>query len=97
MANVSKISGLAPVGYLTGSPWNGKIRTYFIPSTDTNNYALASDLTTLQRAVTEAMPDIVIHMAAQPLVRYSYAHPVETYSTNVMGTVHVLESMRALD
>jgi CDP-glucose 4,6-dehydratase len=36
-------------------------------------------------------------MAAQPLVRYSYAHPVETYSTNIMGTVHVLESMRALD
>ncbi|WP_443113607.1 CDP-glucose 4,6-dehydratase [Herbaspirillum seropedicae] len=41
-----------------------------------------------------AKPDIVIHMAAQPLVRYSYAEPVETYSTNVMGTVHVLEAVR---
>ncbi len=39
-------------------------------------------------------PDIVIHMAAQPLVRYSYAEPVETYATNVMGTVHVLEAAR---
>jgi len=36
-------------------------------------------------------------MAAQPLVRYSYANPVETYSTNVMGTVHVLEGMRTID
>ena len=39
-------------------------------------------------------PDIVIHMAAQPLVRYSYAAPIETYATNVMGTVHLLEAAR---
>lgn len=39
-------------------------------------------------------PEIVIHMAAQPLVRYSYHAPIETYSTNVMGTVHVLEAAR---
>lgn len=39
-------------------------------------------------------PEIIIHMAAQPLVRYSYRHPVETYATNVMGTVHVLEAAR---
>ena len=41
-----------------------------------------------------ARPEIVIHMAAQPLVRYSYQNPVETYATNVMGTVHLLESVR---
>lgn len=39
-------------------------------------------------------PEIVIHMAAQPLVRYSYQEPIETYATNVMGTVHVLEAAR---
>lgn len=39
-------------------------------------------------------PDIVIHMAAQALVRYSYEHPVETYSTNVMGLVNLLEAVR---
>jgi CDP-glucose 4,6-dehydratase len=39
-------------------------------------------------------PDIVIHMAAQPMVRLSYSEPVETYATNVMGTVHVLEAAR---
>ena len=52
------------------------------------------DLVPLQKAMTEANPDVVIHMAAQPLVRYSYLNPVETYATNVMGTVHVLESAR---
>jgi CDP-glucose 4,6-dehydratase len=39
-------------------------------------------------------PEIVIHMAAQPLVRYSYKNPIETYEINVMGTVNVLESAR---
>ena len=52
------------------------------------------DLQRLQEAMQEAQPEIVIHMAAQPLVRYSYNHPVETYATNVMGTVHVLECIR---
>jgi CDP-glucose 4,6-dehydratase len=42
-------------------------------------------------------PEIVIHMAAQPLVRFSYQSPVETYATNVMGTVHVLEAARHVD
>ena len=52
------------------------------------------DLTSLQKAMQAACPDIVIHMAAQPLVRQSYADPVETYAANIMGTVHVLESVR---
>ena len=55
------------------------------------------DLAGLQNAMSEAKPDVVIHMAAQPLVRYSYVNPVETYATNVMGTVHVLESTRVID
>ncbi len=53
------------------------------------------DLNSLSNAMVEAAPDVVIHMAAQPLVRYSYANPVETYATNVMGTVHVLEAIRS--
>ena len=52
------------------------------------------DLAMVQQAMQAAQPDIVIHMAAQPLVRLSYAEPVETYATNVMGTVHVLEAAR---
>ena len=49
----------------------------------------------IKRAMASASPDIVIHMAAQPLVRYSYVNPVETYSTNVMGVVNLLEAVRA--
>lgn len=52
------------------------------------------DAAALGKAIREAAPDIVVHMAAQPLVRRSYVDPVETYSTNVMGTVHLLEAVR---
>jgi CDP-glucose 4,6-dehydratase len=52
------------------------------------------DGTMLTNVMRQAAPDIVIHMAAQPLVRRSYVDPVETYSTNVMGTVHLLEAVR---
>jgi CDP-glucose 4,6-dehydratase len=46
--------------------------------------------------VAQIQPDFVFHLAAQPLVRQSYAEPVETFATNVMGTVHVLEALRGL-
>lgn len=52
------------------------------------------DAESVTRAMDMAKPEIVIHMAAQSLVRYSYAKPVETYATNVMGSVHVLEAVR---
>ena len=52
------------------------------------------DLDHLSKVFDEYTPDIVIHMAAQPLVRLSYEIPVETYSTNVMGTVNILECVR---
>ncbi len=51
----------------------------------------------LREVMALANPEIVIHMAAQPLVRYSYTNPVETYATNVMGTVHLLECIRGLE
>ncbi len=52
------------------------------------------DPSALTKAMQEVRPDIVIHMAAQPLVRYSYQAPADTYATNVMGTVHLLEAVR---
>ncbi|MBK7004384.1 MAG: CDP-glucose 4,6-dehydratase [Burkholderiales bacterium] len=52
------------------------------------------DLPALLRAMQAAKPEIVIHLAAQSLVRLSYDTPVETYATNVMGTVHLLEAVR---
>jgi CDP-glucose 4,6-dehydratase len=52
------------------------------------------DAEAVTRAVESARPDVVLHMAAQPIVRRSYAEPAETFATNVMGTVNVLEAVR---
>lgn len=52
------------------------------------------DLASLKAAFDEAQPEIVLHLAAQPIVRDSYKDPVYTYETNVMGTVNILESIR---
>ncbi|PPD15472.1 MAG: CDP-glucose 4,6-dehydratase [Methylobacterium sp.] len=54
------------------------------------------DRAALTRLVQAAKPEIVIHMAAQPLVRASYREPVETFATNVMGTAHLLEALRGV-
>lgn len=53
------------------------------------------DLGVVRESLTAFEPHILIHMAAQPLVRYSYREPVATYATNVMGSLHVLEAARA--
>jgi CDP-glucose 4,6-dehydratase len=52
------------------------------------------DLPALAHAVRAATPDVIFHLAAQPLVRVGYSKPAETYATNVMGTVNVLEAAR---
>lgn len=49
----------------------------------------------LKEAMLHASPDIVLHLAAQPIVRLSYKEPTETYETNVLGTVNILEAVRA--
>lgn len=54
------------------------------------------DAAAVRRSISECQPDFVFHLAAQPLVRMSYEIPVETFATNVMGTVHVLEGLRDL-
>ena len=54
------------------------------------------DLAAVQRVMAVARPEIVFHLAAQPLVRLSYNQPVETFATNVLGTVHVMEAARTV-
>jgi CDP-glucose 4,6-dehydratase len=79
------------------------------PPTDPSLYALARvaelvdstigdirDLDALARAMDAAQPEVVLHMAAQSIVLRSYSDPVETYSTNVIGTVNTLEALRRL-
>lgn len=53
-----------------------------------------TDINALQQALSSCQPDIVFHLAAQALVRISYLNPVETFATNVMGTVNLLETVR---
>ena len=55
------------------------------------------ELSALRRAFEEARPEIVFHLAAQPIVRTSYRQPVDTFATNVMGTVNLLECVRTSD
>ena len=55
------------------------------------------DFPRLKSAIADCRPEVVIHMAAQSVVRRGYQDPIETYSSNVMGTVHVLEALRQLE
>ena len=55
------------------------------------------DLDKLNKIFEEYKPDIVFHLAAQPLVRLSYENPIETYETNVIGTLKVFEACRKYD
>ena len=55
------------------------------------------DLQSLKKAFDKAQPEIVFHLAAQPLVRESYKNPADTYAANVMGTVNILECIRRSD
>jgi CDP-glucose 4,6-dehydratase len=58
-------------------------------------YGDIRDFNSVHEVMKEFNPDILIHMAAQPLVRYSYAEPIETYEVNVIGSVNVLEAARS--
>ena len=60
-----------------------------------SEFADVRDREALRIAVREFRPEIVLHLAAQPLVRLSYAQPVETIATNVLGTAHLLDAIRA--
>jgi CDP-glucose 4,6-dehydratase len=55
------------------------------------------DREAFEAAVVAAQPEVVFHLAAQPLVRLSYEQPIETYATNVMGTAHLLEACRKVE
>jgi len=52
------------------------------------------DINHLESRVSQIKPQIIFHLAAQPLVRYSYSNPVEPYETNVMGTINLLDILR---
>ena len=87
-----------------------KVTGFALPATDPSFFAQTrlADLVThvegdirdaaaFERAIADARPELIFHLAAQPLVRASYADPVATYATNVMGTVHLLDACRRID
>jgi len=61
-----------------------------------NQLADLRDLAALREAVAEAQPEVVLHLAAQPLVRLSYLDPLSTWATNVQGSLHLMEALRPL-
>lgn len=88
-------SGAKLTGYSLGLPTQPSLFEDLQISKDMNSiFADIRNQEQLKKNVKECQPDIIIHMAAQPLVRYSYREPVETYMTNVMGTVHLFEAAR---
>jgi CDP-glucose 4,6-dehydratase len=91
------------------SGWGARVYGYALPPGDPSLFLSAgvggtltgetladvNDAAAVAAALAESNAEVVIHMAAQPLVRLSYDEPVSTFATNVMGTVHVLEAARA--
>lgn len=87
--------GAKVVGYALQPPTNPSLfATANVAEGMTSIEGDVRDLSALTNVFEKYQPEIVIHMAAQALVRRSYTSPVETYSTNVMGTVNLLEAVR---
>lgn len=98
MCEVLKHWGAEVTGYALDAPTNPSL--YDITNMSegmTDIRGDIRDLDKLKSAMLDAKPEIVIHMAAQPIVRESYRDPVGTYETNVMGTVNILEALRYTD
>ena len=90
--------GSSVYGYALTPPTNPSIfKEASVGAGMTSTIGDVRDYDSLLHALKVAKPDIIFHMAAQPLVRLSYSQPIETYATNVMGTVHLLEAARQLN
>lgn len=95
MCKVLDMMGAEVIGYAL--PPSGDMDLYNIAKIGEKMISIIGDirdLDKLEETVKLYQPEIVIHMAAQPLVRMSYENPVDTYETNVMGTVNICEAIR---
>ncbi len=90
-----KSMGATVTGYALEAPSNPNLFDILNLKNHVHHiYGDVRDLAHLSQSIIENKPDIILHLAAQSLVRESYISPVDTYSTNVMGTINVLESIR---
>lgn len=89
----AKVSGLA----LPPEPGNTLFDSLGLSQKLDHHLGDIRDAVLVDSIVDQTRPEIVFHLAAQPLVRLSYVQPVETWNTNVMGTIHVMDAVRKLD
>lgn len=95
MCQLLIMAGAKVTGYALEAPTNPSLYDMCHLSDQMNSViGDVRDLAHMEKVFAEVQPEIVIHMAAQPLVRESYKNPVYTYETNVMGTVNILECVR---
>lgn len=95
MCKVLENAGAIITGYSLNPPTQTSL--YDIAGIDKDIHSVIGDIRDyegLKKAFDEAQPEIVFHLAAQPIVRESYSNPLYTYETNVMGTVNILECVR---
>ncbi|KTE92009.1 CDP-glucose 4,6-dehydratase [Desulfitobacterium hafniense] len=95
LCQILKVANASICGYALEAPSHPNL--FKEANVSLGIYSVIADIRNLDhvvKCVEEFQPDIMIHMAAQPLVRESYSDPVYTYETNVMGTVHFLEAVR---
>ena len=98
MCKVLKMQGAEVIGYSLQPPTNPSLFEITHMADDMISViGDIGDLEELNKVFDKYEPEIVIHMAAQPIVRESYKNPVYTYQTNVMGTVNILEAIRLHD
>lgn len=95
MCKLLTMAGANVIGYSMAPPTNPNL--YGLSGLDSEIESVIADirdLDSLRNTIISHRPEIVIHMAAQPIVREGYKNPVFTYETNVMGTVHICEAIR---
>ena len=98
MCKVLAMHGAKVIGYATEAPTTPSLfEEAKLAQEITSVIGDIRDLAKLTETMNKYRPEIVIHMAAQPIVRESYADPVYTYETNVMGTVNICEAVRLCD
>ena len=95
LCRILKLAGAEVTGFSTEAPTNPSLfEVSRVAEGMTSIIGDVRDFDALYAAFEAAQPEIVLHLAAQPIVRESYREPVYTYETNVMGTVHILECVR---
>ena len=98
LSRILLLAGADVTGYALDPPTDPSLFALMKLSSDMRSVTGdVRDFDHLDNVVREVRPDVVFHLAAQPIVRESYADPLYTYGTNVMGTANVLEAVRRTD